>query len=45
LEGRDEPSIPAPRAVVQRIAWRQHRAQRWSTCIREYRGGVWRGVM
>jgi hypothetical protein len=25
LEGRDEPSIPPPRAVVQRIAWRQRR--------------------
>jgi len=45
LEGTDEPSIPAPRAVVQRIAWRQRRAQRGSTCIREYRGGVWREVL
>jgi hypothetical protein len=43
LEGRGEPSIPAPRAVVQRIAWRQRRAQRGSPCIREHRGGVWRG--
>ena len=25
LEGTDEPSIPPPRAVVQRIAWRQRR--------------------
>jgi hypothetical protein len=45
LEGTDEPSIPAPCAVVQRKAWWQRRAQRGSTCIREYRGSVGRGVL